>query len=94
MADVLVTCIKKAATGNPYDAITHLGGPGGGGWMWTREQVASSIRLGTNSFYTMFSGRRVDIGVINGPNGLYLRTHSDGTWNDNLLALHECPESA
>ncbi|MSP44398.1 MAG: DUF3892 domain-containing protein [Xanthobacteraceae bacterium] len=27
---------------------------------------------------------------MNGPSGEYLRTHADGYWNDNLLALREC----
>ncbi|WP_404562598.1 DUF3892 domain-containing protein [Bradyrhizobium elkanii] len=25
------------------------------------------------------------------PNGKYVRTHADGYYNDNLLALPECP---
>jgi hypothetical protein len=37
------------------------------------------------------NGQRSDIGVVNGPNGKYLRTHVDGEWNDSLLSLSECP---
>jgi hypothetical protein len=31
-----------------------------------------------------------NVAVDNGPNGKYVRTHADGQWNDNLLALPEC----
>ena len=91
MATVLVTCINKLPRNNPFEGITHLGGSGGGGWKWPRQQVIDSINSGTNSFYTFVDGKRADIAVINGANGSYLRTHADGTWNDNLLALPECP---
>jgi hypothetical protein len=88
MADVQVTCIKKQPRQNPHEGITHLGGPG---WQWTRQQVIDSINAGSNTFYTMALGKRANIAVVNGPNGPYLRTHADGQWNDNLLALPECP---
>jgi hypothetical protein len=93
MADVLVTCINKQPRDNPYEGITHLGGSGGSGWKWTRQQVIDSINSSTNSFYTYVNGRRADISVVNGPNGPYVRTHADGQWNDNLLALPECGPS-
>jgi hypothetical protein len=88
MADVQVTCINKLPRNNPYEGITHLGGSN---WKWTRQEVVDSIEGGTNTFYTLEGGRRATVGVIRGPNGPYLRTHADGVWNDNLLALRECP---
>ena len=91
MADVLISCINKLPRDNPHEGITFLGGPGGGGWKWSRAEVIASINAGSNSFYTLFNGKRADVGVIVGPNGPYLRTHADGLWNDNLLALQECP---
>ena len=87
MADVQVTCINKIPRNNPHEGITHLGGSG---WKWTRQQVVDSINAKTNTFYTLVGGRRADIGVVNGPNGPYVRTYADGVWNDNLLALAEC----
>ena len=90
MADVQVTCINKQPRNNPYEGITHLGGTGGGGWRWTRQQVIDSINSKANTFYTLVDGNRGDIGVVNGPNGPYLRTYADGKWNDNLLSLPEC----
>jgi hypothetical protein len=90
MADVQVSCINKQPRNNPHEGITHLGG-NNGGWKWTRDQVVASINQGTNTFFTLANGRRVDVGVVNGPNGPYVRTHADGVWTDNLLALPECP---
>lgn len=88
MADAQVTCINKQPRENPYEGITHLGASS---WKWTRDQVVESIEAKTNTFFTLVNGKRANIGVVNGPNGKYLRTHADGAWNDNLLALPECP---
>lgn len=87
MADVQVTCINKQPRENTYEGITHLGGAG---WRWTKNEVVNSIEAGTNTFYTLVSGNRGNIGVVNGPNGKYLRTYADGRYNDNLLSLPEC----
>jgi hypothetical protein len=87
MADVQVKCINKQPRQNPHEGITHLGGDQ---WRWTRQQVVDSIKAGTNNFYTMVYGSRANIGVVEGPNGPYVRTHANGNWNDNLLALLEC----
>ncbi len=87
MADVQVTCINKQPRNDPYEGITHLGGQG---WRWTRQQVINSINRKENTFYTLVAGNRGNIGVVNGPNGDYLRTYADGKWNDNLLSLYEC----
>jgi hypothetical protein len=87
MADVKVSCINKQPRNDPYEGITHLGG---NGWKWTRQQVIDSIEAKTNTFYTEVNGNRGNIGVVDGANGKYLRTHADGKWNDNLLSLPEC----
>lgn len=88
MADVRVTCINKMPRNNTHEGITHLGGPT---WKWTRQEVINSIEGNTNTFFVFGGGQRSDIGVVNGAHGKYLRTYRDGTWNDNLLALPECP---
>jgi hypothetical protein len=90
MADVRVSCINKVPRYNPYEGITHLGGPEGGGWKRTRGEVIALIEGRTHTFYTLVDGNRGDIGVVDGPNGKYLRTYADGKWNDNLLSLPEC----
>jgi hypothetical protein len=56
----------------------------------TRQQVINSIEAGSNTLFTLVGGKRAEIGVVDGPNGKYVRTHADGYWNDNLLALTEC----
>jgi hypothetical protein len=87
MADVQVTCINKQPRNNTHQGITHLGGVN---WKWTRQQVVNSIKAKTNTFYTLVGNRRADVGVVEGPHSEYVRTHADGVWNDNLLALTEC----
>ncbi|HWK03618.1 MAG TPA: DUF3892 domain-containing protein [Puia sp.] len=87
MADVQVTCINKMPRNDSHEGITHLGGPN---WRWTRQQVILSIQDQSNTFYTFVNGKRADIAVVNGANGQYVRSHADGQWNDNLLALSEC----
>ncbi|CAP63812.1 conserved hypothetical protein (plasmid) [Cupriavidus taiwanensis LMG 19424] len=62
--------------------------------MWTREQVIQSIDAKTNTFYVLdpSTGKRADIGVVrDAGKAPYLRTHADGRWNNNLLALNQCP---
>jgi hypothetical protein len=73
---------------NTHESITHLSGAT---WKWTRQQVIDSMEAGTNTFITRVNGKRADVGVVNGPNGKYVRTHADGFYNDNLLALPEYP---
>jgi hypothetical protein len=87
MADVQVMCINKQPRNNPHEGITHLGGAS---WKWTRQQVIDAIKAQTHTFFTLVAGKRADVAVVNGPNGDYVRTHADGYWNDNLLALMEC----
>lgn len=88
MADAQVTCINKQPRDNPHEGITHVGGSN---WRWPRLLVIQSIESGSNTFFTMVDGKRADIGVVDSPNGKYVRTHADGYYNDNLLALRECP---
>jgi len=93
MADVQVTCITKPHPLSPHEHISHVGNPQAG-WEWTREQVIASIEAGTDTFYVLDkkTGKRADVGVVR-PAGRapYLRTYADGYWNDNLLALDQCP---
>jgi len=95
MADVQVTCIEKPHPSSPHEHITHIGNPAAG-WKWERDRVIASIDAKTNTFYVIdpFNGRRAEVGVVR-PAGRhpYLRTYSDGDWNDNLLSLDQCPLS-
>ena len=87
MSDLQITCINKQPRANPHEGITHLGGAG---WKWTRQQVVAFINQRTHTFFTRVNGKRAEVGVVEGPNGPYVRTYADGVWNDNLLALPEC----
>lgn len=85
MADVQVQCVNKR--GNAHEHITNLGGPN---WKWTVQRVVDSIENGTNTFFTLVNGIRANVGVVSGAHGKFVRTHADGYWNDNLLALPAC----
>jgi len=87
MTTLQVKCISKQPRNDPHEGITNLGGDG---WKWTRAQVVAAIEAGTHSFFTLVRGNRASVAVVNGANGKYVRTHADGKWNDNLLALYEC----
>lgn len=59
----------------------------------TREQVIRSIDERTNTFYVLDpkTNRRADITVVRTTGRPpYVRTHGDGVWTDNLLALNQC----
>lgn len=89
MTDLRVQCINKVHHQDPHQGITHLGGAT---WRWTRLEVITSIEHRTSTFHTLANGRRAEVGVVSGPTGKYVRTHADGVWTDNLLALPECPK--
>lgn len=94
VADVPVTCIRKPFPYSTHEHITHIGNPAAG-WMWTREQVIQSIEAKTNTFYVFdaATGKRAYIGVYRPSDGRHpwLQTYADGQWNNNLLALQQCP---
>jgi hypothetical protein len=93
MADVQVKCIVKPNPQSPHEHITHLGNPTAK-WIWTREEVIRSIEAKTNTFFVLdpLSGKRADIGVVReAGKAPYVRTYSDGEWNNNLLSLDQCP---
>jgi hypothetical protein len=91
MADARITCITKPDRESRIEHITHVGGSN---WKWTREEVIASIDAKTNTFFVLDpQGHRSNVGVVDPGHGRarYIRTHADGDWNDNLLALPECP---
>jgi hypothetical protein len=93
MADVQVTCIIKPHPQSSNEHITHVGNPAGN-WMWTREQVITSIDAKTITFYVLEpgTGKQAYIGVVREAGKVpYLRTYADGRWNNNLLSLNQCP---
>lgn len=51
----------------------------------TKEQAVGWLRQGNRAFVTD-GVRTVEVGVVDA-NPPYIRTHADGKWTDNLLAL-------
>ncbi|MEQ1853866.1 MAG: DUF3892 domain-containing protein [Chthoniobacteraceae bacterium] len=87
-----ITCITKPNRFSTHEHITHIGNIAGK-WKITRESAIQRIDSKADSFYTVDSttGKRAEIAVVRETGKLpYLRTHADGKWNDNLLALAEC----
>lgn len=92
MNEYEVTCIRKPNRESRHEHITHIGDQQGN-WMLTREAAIRRIDTKTDAFYTIdkTTGKRAYIGVVRDTGkDPYLRTHADGKWNDNLLALAEC----
>ena len=93
MADCRITCIVKPNRFSTHEHITYVGNPSAG-WKWPREEVIKSIENGTNTFFVLDEkmNKRSEVGAVRETGKLpYLHTHADGYWNDNLLALNQCP---
>ena len=84
MADRQVTGTGKDADGD----ITSLCG----GWGEVSKTIAIiDIEANLNRYYVAgASGTEVDIYVVNGASGKYLRTDPDGSVVDNLDDLPDC----
>lgn len=89
MATHQVTHIRKPDRDNNHEHITHVKYDG---LIYKREYVIGLIENKTDSFYVIQGGNRSEVGVVHPdyPRSPFLRTHADGKWNDNLLALPEC----
>ena len=90
MATRQIDCITREYP-NSGD-ITHVGGPGGphGRWRERTSWVINRIRRDGWRFYVRRNGRDVDVEVVDGPTGPYLRTVPDGSGRNNLLELGSC----
>ena len=86
MADRRVTKTKKDTDGD----ITALCNPGA--W-WPPKATASAIaeiEAGTHRYYVKTGYVEVDIHVVDGSSGKYLRTDPDNTVGNNLDELPDC----
>ena len=81
-----VTFVVKRPADPAHEGVTHLGGVG---WRRSRLEIIESIHMGTAAYFARINGRRMDIGIVYAPRGLFLRTFADGAWNDGLMALPE-----
>ena len=88
---IRITAIRLAG-GTSHEHITHLWwtnpATGKAGYS-SRQQIVSWIENGDGKAYVDDGrGNRADVGVVIPRHGAkYLRTHADGRWTDNLLAL-------
>jgi hypothetical protein len=95
MQEYEVTCITKPDRSSAHEHITHIGNIAVK-WRLTREDAIKRIDSKEGVFFTVdrSTGKKVYVGVIReAGRSPYLRTHADGKWNDNLLALAECGAS-
>lgn len=88
---IRITAIRQSG-GTGHEHITHLWwiNPASGQTSDnTRAQIVSWIENENGKAYVEDShGNRADVGVVTPTYGQkYLRTHADGRWTDNLLAL-------
>lgn len=85
MADRKVTRTGKNSEGD----ITSLCSDA----FWSPRKKAdaiSDIETGTHTYYVMSGAKRVDIHVVKGSTGKYLRTDPDATSKNNLDDLPDC----
>lgn len=98
MNEFRVSCVTRSQSdGRSYEHITHIGGIGATPWRLTKDSAIRRIEGKQEAFYTIdnTTGRKVYIGVVYELNKApFLRTYSDGKWNDNLVAQPECPSGS
>ena len=84
MADRRVTGTGK----DPDGDITALCGSWG---IATKSQAIRDIESGTHTYYVQEPGtNRVDVHVVDGPTGKYLRADADPNSDNNLDNLPDC----
>lgn len=94
MVEYEVNAINKPNRESRHEHITHIGN-NTNGWKMALKTAIDRIerKVDPDAFYTVdkTTGKKVYIGVVReAGKAPFLRTHADGKWNDNLLALPEC----
>ena len=92
MANLQIDAIRMSAGGSRHEHITHVFGPAFG--MKARFDAVSDIFYNRNSYFTHGNllGGQTPVGRVAANQAVlsqadYLRTHANGQWTDNLLAL-------
>lgn len=92
MANLQIDAIRMSANGTSHEHITHVFGPAFG--TKTRFDAVSDIFHNRNAYYTQANllGSQTPVGRVAANHEVlsqadYLRTHANGQWTDNLLAL-------
>jgi hypothetical protein len=86
MAERRVTRTRKDDDGD----ITALCNTGNYWSPRNKQNAIRDIELGLHSYYVLEGGDKVDIHVVDGPDGKYLRTDPDKTDSNNLDDLPDC----
>ena len=87
MADRKVTKSGKDSDGD----ITKLCNPGATWSPRSKSDAISDIENGTHKYYVQQPGTsRVDVHVVNGASGKFLRTTADTSSDNNLDNLPDC----
>lgn len=88
-----IICINKPNRDSSHEHITHIGGNwgiGGSKEKITVETAISHIEAKAYEYYVSVGGYTTDVIVVNGVYRKFIKTKSDSTGKDNLLALQEC----
>ena len=93
MQEFEVNCVNVSETYPRREHVTHIGNFNTG-WRMTKEVAIKRIESKQEAYYTVdkTTMKREYIGVRrDSGKEPYLRTYADGKWNNNLLALPDCP---
>ena len=88
MARHKVVCVDKRDHDDPWERITHLGGPTFG--VLPTDDIIRQIESGSENYFTLVDGKEADIEIHVREGKKYLKTHNDGDKPDNLLSLESC----
>lgn len=86
MADREVTCSGKDSDGD----ITSIGNPGKDWSPRYKAGAINDIESGAHTYHIGSASSRVEIRVVNGPSGKYLRAGPDDSSSNNLDNLPNC----
>lgn len=91
--NVQISCINKSDRTNPHERIMSIGGiQNGKRWKLSQQDAIAGIEKGSWKFYVSINGKSVWVVIAISPYGhKYLKTENDGTQQNNLLSLPECP---
>ena len=89
MSDIQILFVRRQSGPEQLSVVTHLGNKAG---QWTCRETIDWIESGAHRFfYLTTSGDRVNVIVMDGPDGKRLGTSVDGPWTGNLPPLPEFP---
>jgi hypothetical protein len=88
---IQITNIRFAGAAKNHESISHfrwLNNATGSFETSDKASLVARVSIASNQAFVVAGSVRVAVGVVRPTYGLpYLRTHADGYWNDNLLAL-------